>query len=95
MRRKFTLEYWIDEGWYVGRLKEIPGVFSQGENLEELKENIIDAYKLVMSEGKFELEVERKETEIEVEVWKGKNLSNSLLEMAVIWNDMVENMTFL
>jgi len=68
MRRKFTLEYWIDEGWYVGRLKEIPGVFSQGENLEELKENIIDAYKLVMSEGKFELEVERKETEIEVEV---------------------------
>ena len=68
MRRKFTLEYWIDEGWYVGRLKEVPGVFSQGENLEELKENIIDAYKLVMSEGKFELEVERKETEIEVEV---------------------------
>ncbi len=54
MRRKFTLEYWIDEGWYVGRLKEIPGVFSQGENLEELKENIIDAYKLVMREGKFE-----------------------------------------
>ena len=54
MRRKFTLEYWIDEGWYVGRLKEIPGVFSQGENLEELKENIIYAYKLVMSEGKFE-----------------------------------------
>ena len=95
MRRKFTLEYWIDEGWYVGRLKEIPGVFSQGENLEELKENIIDAYKLVMSEGKFELEVERKETEIEVEVWKGKNLSNSLLEMAVIWNGTVENMTFL
>jgi len=54
MKRKFTLEYWIDEGWYVGRLREIPGVFSQGENLEELKENIIDAYKLVMNEGKFE-----------------------------------------
>ena len=68
IKRKFTLEYWIDERWYVGRLKEIPGVFSQGENLEELKENIIDAYKLVMNEGKFELEVERKETEIEVEV---------------------------
>jgi len=68
IKRKFTLEYWIDERWYVGRLKEIPGVFSQGETLEELKENIIDAYKLVMNEGKFELEVERKETEIEVEV---------------------------
>ena len=68
MRRKFTLEYWIDEGWYVGRLKEIPGVFSQGETLEELKENIIDAYNLMMSEGKVELEVERKETEIEVDM---------------------------
>lgn len=37
MLRKFTLEYWIDEGWYVGRLKEVPGVFSQGETLEELQ----------------------------------------------------------
>ena len=26
MQRRFTLEYWIDEGWYVGRLKEVPGV---------------------------------------------------------------------
>jgi predicted RNase H-like HicB family nuclease len=30
MRRQFTLEYWIDDGWYVGRLREVPGVFSQG-----------------------------------------------------------------
>ena len=36
MERVFTLEYWQDEGWYVGRLKEVPGVFSQGESLEEL-----------------------------------------------------------
>lgn len=27
--RHFTLEYWTDEGWYVGRLKEVPGIFSQ------------------------------------------------------------------
>ena len=44
MRRRFTLEYWLDEGWYVGRLKEAPGVFSQGKSLEELEENIQDAY---------------------------------------------------
>ena len=44
----FTLEYWEDEGWFVGRLLEIPGVFSQGETLEELKENIHDAYKLML-----------------------------------------------
>jgi predicted RNase H-like HicB family nuclease len=50
MLRHFTLEYWIDEGWYVGRLKEVPGVFSQGESLEELEENIKEAYKLMMEE---------------------------------------------
>jgi len=45
---KLTLEYWQDEGWYVGRLVEVPGVFSQGETLDELKENIQDAYKLML-----------------------------------------------
>jgi len=45
---KLTLEYWEDEGWLVGRLVEVPGVFSQGETLEELKENIQDAYKLML-----------------------------------------------
>jgi predicted RNase H-like HicB family nuclease len=40
------MEYWQDDGWYVGKLKEIPGVFSQGESLPELKENIIDAYRM-------------------------------------------------
>ena len=34
MKRAFTLEYWKDDGWYVGKIKEIPGVFSQGETLE-------------------------------------------------------------
>jgi len=24
MVRHFTLEYWMDEGWYVGRLGEVP-----------------------------------------------------------------------
>jgi predicted RNase H-like HicB family nuclease len=49
MRRSFTLEYWIDEGWYVGRPKEVPGVFSQGESLAELEENIRDAYQLLLA----------------------------------------------
>jgi predicted RNase H-like HicB family nuclease len=43
MRRTFSLEYWIHEGWYVGRLKEVPGVFSQGETLDELEDYIRDA----------------------------------------------------
>ena len=37
MRRPFTLEYWVDDGSFVGRLKEVPRVFSQGETLEELE----------------------------------------------------------
>ena len=40
----FRLEYWIEDNWYVGHLKDVPGVFSQGETLEELQENIKDAY---------------------------------------------------
>jgi predicted RNase H-like HicB family nuclease len=50
MVRYFTLEYWLDEGWYVGRLKEVPGVFSQGVSLQELEENIQDAYQLMTEE---------------------------------------------
>ena len=47
---RFTLDFWLDDGWYVGKLREVPGVFSQGKNLEELKVNIKDAYDLMMQE---------------------------------------------
>lgn len=50
MQRSFVLEYWEDEGWFVGRLKGIPGVFSQGETVEELEENIRDAYKMMVED---------------------------------------------
>jgi len=40
----------MDEGWYVGKLKQVPGVFSQGESLRELEDNITDAYRLMMEE---------------------------------------------
>ena len=48
MSQSFILEYWNDDGWLVGRLKGIPGVFSQGQTLEELEENIRDAYQLII-----------------------------------------------
>ena len=50
MVQSFTLEYWIDNGWYVGRLKGIPGVFSQGESLAGLEENIRDAYRMMVED---------------------------------------------
>ena len=50
MLRHFTLEYSVDEEWHIGRLKENPGVLSQDESLQELEENIKDAYKLMLQE---------------------------------------------
>nr|VFK58074.1 MAG: Uncharacterised protein family (UPF0150) [Candidatus Kentron sp. TUN] len=51
MKRTFTLEYWRDDGCYVGKLREVSGVFSQGETLAELEENIEDAYRLMIGEA--------------------------------------------
>ena len=48
MHKTLTLEYWMDDGWFIGRLKEIPSIFSQGETIEELEENIRDAYELML-----------------------------------------------
>ena len=52
MRGQFTLEFWQDGDWYVGRLMEIPSVFSQGETLEELRENIQDAFELMVTQDR-------------------------------------------
>jgi predicted RNase H-like HicB family nuclease len=52
MRGQFTLEYWRDGDWYVGRLVEVPAVSSQGETLEELRENIQDAYNLMVTQDR-------------------------------------------
>jgi predicted RNase H-like HicB family nuclease len=68
MRRTFALEYWLDDGWYVGRLKEVPGVFSQGQTLAELEENIQDAYEaMCAADQPLDLEnTQVKEVELEV-----------------------------
>jgi predicted RNase H-like HicB family nuclease len=50
MGTQFTLEYWITQDWYVGKLKEVPGVFSQGKTLDELEENVRDAYAMMMED---------------------------------------------
>lgn len=64
---KFNLEYWEDDGWLVGKLVEVPGVFSQGENLDELKQNIQDAYELMVdSEPKDIVPGERSRVSLEL-----------------------------
>jgi predicted RNase H-like HicB family nuclease len=68
MRHQFTLEYWRDGDWYVGRLVEIPSVFSQGKTLAELNENIQDAYELVITgdRGPAPASAQRQPLELEV-----------------------------
>jgi len=50
-RRTFALEYWRDAGWYVGKLREVPGVFSQGRTLRELERNVREAYQLMLEDN--------------------------------------------
>lgn len=50
MLQTFILEYWNENDWYIGRLKGVPGVFSQGKSLDELEENIRDAYRMMIED---------------------------------------------
>jgi predicted RNase H-like HicB family nuclease len=62
----FTLEFWIDDDWYVGRLREVPGIFSQGKTLEELKENVKDAYHLLTEDQEVPTDTPVQTEEIQV-----------------------------
>jgi predicted RNase H-like HicB family nuclease len=61
------MQYWKDGRWFVGRLPQVPGVFSQGATLAELEENILDAYRMMLDEqdpAPAEHVVETKEIEV-------------------------------
>ena len=45
--KKYTLIYWQDDKWLVGRLRERSDVFSQGMTLSELEANIQEALNLM------------------------------------------------
>ena len=68
MKRFFTLEYWQDDNWFVGKIREVPGVFSQGETLAELKENIADAYRMMLETESESAHVGAQTLELGVEV---------------------------
>lgn len=42
-----TLVYWRSDQFWLGKLLEHPEIMTQGESLEELEENIKDAYLLM------------------------------------------------
>ena len=47
MKTKMTMIYWRGEKYWLGKLLEHPEIMTQGETVEELEENIKDAYLLM------------------------------------------------
>jgi len=47
METKMTMVYWKGEKFWLGKLLEHPEIMTQGKTLEELEENIKDAYLLM------------------------------------------------
>ena len=50
MSKHFTMVYWKGEKYWLGKLLEHPEIMTQGETLEELEENIKEAYKMMVME---------------------------------------------
>ncbi len=48
MKTKLKMVYWKGEKFWVGKLVDLPEIMTQGETIEELEENIADAYRLIM-----------------------------------------------
>jgi len=42
---KIKYKYWKDENMWLGYLDEYPDYITQGQNIEELEENLRDIYK--------------------------------------------------
>jgi predicted RNase H-like HicB family nuclease len=47
METKLKMVYWKGKRFWVGRLLEHPEIMTQGETLEELEENMKEAYLLM------------------------------------------------
>lgn len=43
-----TMVYWKSEHFWLGKILEHPEIMTQGETLEELEENLKDAYRLMV-----------------------------------------------
>ena len=41
-----------ENGWLVGQIEEVPAAMSQGKTIEKLRENLLDALRLVLDTNK-------------------------------------------
>lgn len=51
MRTTLTMIYWKGDSHWLGTLKERPDIMTQGSTIEELEENLKDAYRLMAGES--------------------------------------------
>jgi predicted RNase H-like HicB family nuclease len=61
-----------DDGYYVGQVQEIPAAIAQGKTIDELKQNLLDALRLVIDH-------QRKQT---ISQYKGRKIIRSKLNLA-------------
>jgi predicted RNase H-like HicB family nuclease len=50
MTTSLTMIYWKGEKFWLGKILEHPEIMTQGETVEELEENLRDAYRLMVLE---------------------------------------------
>jgi predicted RNase H-like HicB family nuclease len=55
---KLTIAISKGEEYYIGIIKEMPGVITQGSSIEETKENLMDALQLYLEVMESENELE-------------------------------------
>ena len=47
-----------DDGWFVGQIEEFPSAISQAKSIQELKDNLLDAVRLLLESNKESIEKE-------------------------------------
>ena len=55
---KLTIAIIKGQEYFIGTIKEIPGVITQGKTIDETKENVLDALQLYLEAMESESEVE-------------------------------------
>lgn len=47
---RMTMIYWKGQTFWLGKLKEHPEIMTQGRTVQELEENLKDAYRMMVLE---------------------------------------------
>jgi len=64
---KFTAVFEQDGNWWIGWVEELPGANTQGRTLDEARENLQEAVRLIIDANR---ELARRETEDKRQLWE-------------------------